>query len=139
MSAEPVRYAFDSFALLAFLQGEAGMPRVKAVLKDAEKGRCQVYLSWINLGEVSSITERELGQPKAREILAHVQSLPIEMLEATPQAVLDAAHLKATHRLSYADAFAVAAALEHRAIVLTGDPEFESVQEIVQIEWLTQD
>ncbi len=139
MSAEPVRYAFDSFALLAFLQGEAGMPRVKAVLKDAEKGRCQVYLSWINLGEVLYITERELGQPKAREILAHVQSLPIEMLEATPQAVLDAAHLKATHRLSYADAFAVAAALEHRAIVLTGDPEFESVQEIVQIEWLTQD
>ena len=139
MSAEPVRYAFDSFALLAFLQGEAGMPRVKAVLKDAEKGRCQVYLSWINLGEVLYITERELGQPKAREILAHVQSLPLEMLEATPQAVLDAAHLKATHRLSYADAFAVAAALEHRAIVLTGDPEFESVQEIVQIEWLTQD
>jgi len=136
MSAEPARFVLDSFALLAFLEGEVDMERVKAVLKDAEQGRCQVYLSWINLGEVMYITERERGQLKARETLALIQSFPLQMADVTPQTVLDAAHVKANHRLSYADAFAVVTALDRDAIVLTGDPEFETVKSLVAIEWL---
>ncbi|MDX9992866.1 MAG: type II toxin-antitoxin system VapC family toxin [Anaerolineales bacterium] len=136
MGANPARFVLDSFALLAFLEGESGMARVKSVLRDAEKGGSQVFLSWINLGEVLYITEREQGQQQARETLAHIQSLPIQMLEVTPQDVLDAAHIKATHRLSYADAFAVVAALAQGAAVLTGDPEFENLKELVTVEWL---
>jgi ribonuclease VapC len=138
MSVESACFVLDSFALLAFLEGEAGLARVKAVLKDAEKGHCQVYLSWINLGEVLYITEREQGQRRARETLAHIHSLPIEMLDVSAQAVLDAAHIKANHRLSYADAFAVAAALGQGATVLTGNLEFKTVESIVNIEWLAQ-
>jgi len=87
MSADPARFVLDSFALLAFFEGETGMERVKAVLKDAEQGRCQVYLSWINLGEVLYITEREQGQLKARETLALIQSFPLQMVEVTPQSI----------------------------------------------------
>lgn len=110
------------------------MQRVEAVLRAAEQGACHVYLSWINLGEVLYITEREHSQRRARETLARVQALPIEMLEATSQVVLDTAHIKATHRLSYADAFAVVAALNKDAIVLTGDPEFKTVKQIIKVE-----
>ena len=136
MSAEAERYVMDSFALLAYLQGEAGMQRVKAVLHAAEVGQCQVYLSWINLGEVLYITERGQGVWRARETLAQVQALPIQMLEATSQAVLQAAHIKANHPLAYADAFAVAAALQEGAVILTGDPEFRAVEALVRVEWL---
>jgi predicted nucleic acid-binding protein len=136
MSADPTRFVLDSFALLAFFQGEAGMERVRAVLKEAEQGRCQVYLSWINLGEVLYITEREQGQLKARETLALIQSFPLQMADVTPQTVLDAAHIKANHRLSYADAFAIVTALDRDATVLTGDPEFETVESLVAVEWL---
>jgi predicted nucleic acid-binding protein len=136
MSVNPSRFVLDSFALLAFLEGEPGTTRVKAALKDAEKGSCQVFLSWINLGEVLYIIEREQGLRQARESLAYIQSLPIQMLEVTPQDILEAAHIKATHRLSYADAFAVAAALAQDATVLTGDPEFKSVETLVSIVWL---
>ncbi len=137
MSAEPVRFVLDSFALLAFLEGEQGVERVKEILKDAEKGGTVVFLSWINLGEVLYITEREQGLQQAREALAYVQSLPIQMLEVTPQDVLEAAHIKATHRLSYADAFVVAAAQLQGATVVTGDPEFKSVEALIQVEWLS--
>jgi len=44
----------DSFAVLAYLEGEAGMPRVRSVLEGAEAKRHTVYLSLINLGEVLS-------------------------------------------------------------------------------------
>jgi predicted nucleic acid-binding protein len=139
MSAEQsAHYVLDSFALLAFLQAEPGMARVTEILKEAERGDCRVYLSWINLGEVLYITERAKGLLQARQTLAHVQALPIEMLAATSQAVLDAAHIKATHRLSYADAFAVVAALDKNATVLTNDPEFETVAEMVDVEWLVR-
>jgi predicted nucleic acid-binding protein len=37
--------------------------------------------------------------------------------------VLEAAHLKAGHRMAYADAFAVVTALAHRLPLATGDPE----------------
>lgn len=136
MSANSYRFVLDSFALLEFLEGEPGMAQVKAALKDAEKGSCQVFLSRINLGEVLYITERERGLRQARETLAYTQSLPIQMLEVSPQDVLEAAHIKATHLLSYADAFAVTAALAQDATILTSDPEFKSVETLVSIAWL---
>jgi predicted nucleic acid-binding protein len=138
MSAEPERYVLDSYALLAYLQGEPGMERVKAVLHAAEDDRCRVYCSWINLGEVLYITERGQGVWRARETLALVQALPIQMLEADSQAVLQAAHIKASHPLAYADAFAVAAALQEEAVILTGDPEFCAVEGLAPVEWLRE-
>ncbi|MBL6983514.1 MAG: PIN domain-containing protein [Anaerolineales bacterium] len=44
--------------------------------------------------------------------------------------------IQANYALSYADAFIVALAQEENGIILTGDPEFQSVTEIVHIEWL---
>lgn len=133
---EPARFVLDSFALLAFLQGEAGMPRVKQVFLQADSGTAQIFLSWINLGEILYIIEREQGQPQARKTLAYIQSLPIEFLEVTPTAVLHAAHLKANHRIAYADAFAATAAHQQHATLLTGDPELNSLTHHIRIEWL---
>ena len=58
MAGNPPAYVLDSFALLAYLEGEAGMPRVRSVLAGAEARRHRVYLSLINLGEALYITER---------------------------------------------------------------------------------
>jgi predicted nucleic acid-binding protein len=136
ISAETGRYALDSFALLAFLQGEAGMERVKEVLDASERDECRVFLSWINLGEVMYIVEREKGLKLARDVLARVQDLPIQLVEASPQVVLEAVHIKANHPIADADAFAAAVALRENAVVLTGDPEFNEVEGMVQVEWL---
>ena len=138
MSASAGPYVLDSFAMLAYLGGEDGMARVRALLLDCTRGRCRVYLSLINLGEVLYITERELGITRAQEALAAIDQLPIEVVPASREAVLAAAHIKAAHPVAYADAFAVAAAMEHGATVVTGDPEFEAVKGLVQVEWLPQ-
>jgi predicted nucleic acid-binding protein len=50
------------------------------------------------------------------------------------EAVLAAAQVKAGHTIANADAFAIAAAQDYDAVVLTGDPEFESVRELVRVE-----
>ena len=59
-------------------------------------------------------------------------------MPVTRAVVLGAAHIKARFRISYADAFAVVAAQDHGAVVMTGDPEFGPLAGagLVTVEWL---
>ena len=135
MASKPI-YLLDSFALLAYLNDEPGGGRVQEVLALAKSHKCRLVMSLINLGEVLYITERTRGLPAAHAVQALVESLPLELLEASRDLILDAAHTKSSHALSYADAFAVASAMRESAIILTGDPEYQEVENLVKIEWL---
>ena len=138
MSPNKPVYLLDSFALLAYLNDEPGKTRVQELLSLAEERKCHILMCLVNLGEVLYIADRERGLPQAQSVLALVESLPVELLDASRDLVLDAAHIKAHHALSYADAFAVAVAMRERAIVLTGDPEFETVEDLIKVEWLEE-
>ena len=129
-------YVLDSFALLAYLNGEEGQERVQEILEQARHGNCLAMMCLVNFGEVLYITERRRGWTWAQRTQALVESLPLVLLEVTRDLVLDAAHIKAQHAISYADAFVVATAQREGAQVLTGDPEFEAVETLVQVEWL---
>jgi len=131
-------YLLDSFALLAYLNDEPGRARVQEILALGKNHKCRLVISLINLGEVLYITERTRGLPAAQTVQALVESLPLELLEASRDLILDAAHIKAHHAVSYADAMAVASAIRENAIILTGDPEYKTVEELIQIEWLIQ-
>jgi predicted nucleic acid-binding protein len=133
---ERSRYVLDSFALLAYLGGEAGEARVKAVLTDADRGLCETFLSIINYSEIIYIAEREQGLNAARKAIAAVDQLPITVLPADRELTFAAAHVKAQYPISYADAFAIAAAQQTGATILTGDPEFRNVEHLTHIEWL---
>ncbi len=71
-----------------------------------------------------------------RHVLGRLLKLPFSPEDATWPRVLAAAHVKAHHPISYADAFAVALAQELEAAVVTGDPEFKCVEELIDVEWL---
>lgn len=129
-------FVLDSFALLCYLNREQGFAQVTAKLVAAGEGQIEIALSMINFGEILYITERERGLTAAQEVLQAIEQLPLTILEATRSRVLAAAHLKANNAISYADAFAVAAAIEFEAKVLTGDPEFRRVDHLVTVEWL---
>jgi len=130
----PIAYVLDSRAVLACLGGEPGKARVQQVLDRASHGRCRLSMSIINLGEVAYIVERERGLPRVHEALALLDQLPIDVLPAPRETVLAASHIKASHPVSYADAFAVAIAQSLQASVLTTDPEFRSVEHLIQVE-----
>jgi ribonuclease VapC len=138
VAGSPAAYVLDSFALLAYLEGEAGMARVRSVLGGAEARRHVVYLSLINLGEVLYITERERGLVDARRTLGAIDQLPLEIVGVSRATVLAAAHIKARYPISYADAFAVVAARDHGGVVMTGDRGFEPLAAagVVAVTWL---
>jgi len=137
--SEPEAFDFilDAWALLAHLGDETGAGRVRVVLRSAEKNECKAGISIINLGEVAYITERERGLAKVHKVLGVIRSLPVTVLPVGERIVMMAAHIKASHRLSYADAFAAATAKLTGGKLLTGDPELKKLDGAdIKVEWL---
>jgi predicted nucleic acid-binding protein len=129
-------YVFDSFALLAYFQGEAAALKVKEILKQAWREEAVVFLSVVNLGEIIYTVERKLGHDTSQETLHDLLTLPVQIADATLDRVLSAAHIKACFPVSYADAFVVALGQETAATVVTGDPEFRQVESLANVLWV---
>ncbi len=49
---------------------------------------------------------------------------------------IEAAKLKASHSVAYADCFAAALVIKNSAKVITGDPQFKKFGGAVSVEWL---
>ena len=132
------RYVLDSYALLAYLKNEQGADQVQRVLSEAERGPAQTLMSVVNLGEVLYITERHSGLEEAQRAAGLVEQLPIKVIDVDRALTFRAAHVKAEHPISYADAFAVALAQEVGGTVVTGDPEFERVEHLIPVQWIAR-
>ena len=131
------RYLLDSWALLAWLYKEQpASNRIRQLLDDAADGRNHLMLSVINFGEVYYIFGRERGANAAQKLAAAIKKLPIQILSVDEHRALTSARYKMNDAISHADAFAVAAAEELDAILLTGDPELFVLDGEIQIERL---
>jgi predicted nucleic acid-binding protein len=107
----------DSWAILRWLEGsEPAAGRVERALT------ADPVMSWMNVGEVAYIVERMAGAERARHVVRHLRH-QIALDLPSESRVLEAARIKARYAMAYADAFAVATALAHDAVILTGDPE----------------
>ena len=129
-------YLFDAFPLLCWLQEESGYEMVDRLLSEAEEERSSISLHIVNLGEVFYRIGRVSGMRKAEEILGRIRLLPVRVLSVTDDDVVAAAKIKAHYPISYADAFAVAKAIQTGATVVTGDPEYQAVAKLINVLWV---
>ena len=132
------KLVLDSFALLSLYHREPGWQVVQKALYDQDKSRTRAVLNWINWGEFLYIVKRRVGPARTMDALHLLEQLPIELYPVDQPLVRAAAEIKSEHALSYADAFCVATAQRLGATVLTNDPEFESVESLIKIFWLTK-
>ena len=128
---------FDSYSLLKYAQDESGADQVELLLRSAAKGSTKAYMSEINLGEVYYLTIRRIGLSAAKDYLEQVRQLPIVVVSPSSEIIMQAAEIKAEHAISYVDCFAAATALSYSATIVTGDPEFKKVEDLVSISWIT--
>jgi len=129
-------FIFDSHALLKFFQKEKGYEKVIHLLEEIKKSGSNKYISAINLGEIIYSTKREFGDQKKLEVLANIERLDFNILPIPNNLIFEAAEYKAQYNISYADCFALASAIEHKAALVTGDPEFKKVEHLVEIVWV---
>jgi predicted nucleic acid-binding protein len=135
------RVCLDAFAWLAWLQDEPGAVAVQRWLDEAEAERAECVTSIINLGEAYYRLVRVDRRDEAEMLwrMALRGPLPVSVKDATRRRVRRAAELKSKHAIAYADAFAVATAVEFNAILLTGAPEIEALEgeQNLTVEWLS--
>jgi ribonuclease VapC len=130
------RLLFDTFALLRFFQKEPGSEKVKALLQNGLARGKSMLINAINVGEIIYITQRRFGEQKKLAVYIHIQQMGLAILPCPNDLIFQAAELKAVYPISYADAFALASAVEHDATLVTGDPEFKHVEQLVNIVWV---
>lgn len=130
------RLVLDSFALLTFLRGEPGEEKVATLLERAGVRDEPAHMTEVNYAEVKYIVLRKDGKERWEEIARELPALPIEFHPASRALADTAADFKARYKLSLADAFAAALAKEKKAQLVTGDPEFKSVEKEIKISWL---
>lgn len=133
---EKVPLLFDSHALLKLFQRETGYEKVVRLLEQSRRSKAPKYLNAINLGEIVYSTKRTFGDQKKIEVLAHIERLGLIVLPIPDDLVFRAAEYKAGFSLSFADCFALASAVEHGAILITGALEFRAVEHLVKIAWV---
>ncbi len=129
-------YVLDAFPVLCWLQEEPGHRILENLLSEAEEGKCTLWMNIVNLGEVFYRICKVASLRKAEQTVASIRILPISIVSASDEMVMEAARIKGKHPISYADAFAVATALGVGAPVVTGDPEYRSVEKVVKILWI---
>ena len=129
-------YVLDSYAMIAHFEDETGGDRVRKLLKAAQAGKANLYMSVINLGEIYYNTYRERGREKADEVVFMMRQLPVTIENAEMDLTIEAAGLKSVHPVAYADCFAAALGIRKKAVVITGDPEFKRFGKAVNVEWI---
>lgn len=136
MPRKPRALVLDSWAVLAYLGGEASGQEVADLITSAHEDRTPMVMSIINAGEVWYILAREVSEAQADAALADLTGLGIELINADWPLTRMAGTFKARYRMSYADCFAAALAKERKASLATGDKEFKQVENEVNVHWL---
>ena len=133
---KPRALVLDSWAALAYLQGEPSAEKMGEVLADAIERNIPLYMSVINAGEVWYILAREVSAAVADSAIGDILGWGVEFVDADWALARTAADFKSRHKLSYADAFAASVAKTRNAGLLTGDREFKPLETKIKIEWL---
>ena len=126
----------DSFAMIAFFEDEPGAEKVALILKSLMARKAKAYMSVINWGEIYYNTLREQGAETAEKVIEQLKQYPIEIVDVDQKLTYEAAKLKGSYKIAYADCFAAALSYRLNAVVVTGDPEFKKLGDKYSIQWL---
>jgi len=131
-------YVLDANAVLDFLESGRGSKTVERLLHEALRQESQILVSVVNWAEVLYLLWTRRGQQRARETLASLRPLPIQLAPVDLDQALKAAEIKALHRMPFVDCLSAALAELQGAVLVTADRDFEKLGRRVQVLWLAR-
>lgn len=122
-------YVIDSYALIAFFRKEKSWELVQELLVKMSNNEIIGWITTVNVGEIYYMISRKSSANQADLAIEALLNFPINIIEADLKLALQAAKLKATYKLSYADAFTAVLTISKKAVLLTGDQEFLNLKD----------
>lgn len=127
------KYLLDSSAFFALFEDEAGAATVQELLDKAQKGDIIIFSSFVSYTEVFYVTCQEEGEEEAQRRVNQMKRLTIKRVDSSEELGLIAGKLKATEKISFADAWVAATAIMLDAILVHKDPEFEALEDELEM------
>ncbi len=128
---------FDSSAVLALLFDEPAAEQVEQLLSQAVDQNKEVYISAVNWTEVLYRVQQIQGEAGVKVAREFEHETTLEVVDVNRELAEIAAELKASYRLSLGDAYCAALAKQMKAVLVTGDREFEPLEnQFKKIVWV---
>ena len=126
-----MNYTLDTSAFLAYLLDEPGAEQVADVLLQADKGKVEIFVSFMTSMELLYRVWRLSGEQQAKKAYLTLRSLPLNEVGESEDVLFEAARIKAHHPISVADAWIAATALSTETTLLHKDPEMETLAGLI--------
>ncbi len=131
-------YVLDANAVLDLVEAGPGFGKVEQLLKAALQNQVSVLISVLNWGEVFYLLWQRRGEEKARQTIANLSRLPLQIVVVDFLQALKAGELKALHQIPYVDCVAAALAVLQQATLVTSDRDFERLGRHFPILWIAR-
>lgn len=118
------RYLLDTSAFLTLRDDENGADQVAELMYQAQNGKSQCFACFLSLMEIFYRVWKNENEQAGRLAYEECQSLPVKWIHETKSLLEKSAEIKAKNRLSLADAWIAASAIQEGAILVHKDPEF---------------
>ena len=130
-------YILDACALIAVLKKENGFEKVTAVYKKANSSEAEIIMNKANLLEVYYGFYKDKGKEYADKIIDGINKSIINITEISDPVFFEAGRIKASYRISFADAIVLAEASASGGVLLTADHhEFDALEKSENIQFL---
>jgi len=129
-------YTLDTSAVLAYFLDEPGADEVQEILKHAEKGEEEVFVSFMTFMELLYRIWKLYGEHEAKKSYLFLRGLPVREVAQNENLLVSAARLKANYPISVADAWIAATALTTDTTLVHKDPEMEALANVIAIKAL---
>jgi|SRR5208282_1520929 len=131
-------YVLDASAVVELLLGGPGADRVQRLLSDPVRHSDPLLMSAVNWGEVFYYSWQRHGEESARQTMADLSRLPIQVVPVDVPQVLRAGELKVLHKIPYVDSLAAALATLNQATLVTADRDFEKLGRRFPLLWVVR-
>jgi len=135
---KPKSIVLDSWAVIAYLEDEPAAEKVANIIADAHEEQIPLYMTVVNAGEVWYVVARETSSAEADTSIKQLRDLGVKFVDADWELAKMAAYFKSRNKMSFADCFAAALALQLKAHLATGDAEFKQLEREITMHWLTE-
>ncbi len=126
------RYVVDSWAWMEYLEGSK--PGEKVRLRIADRGN-EIFTHVVSVAEIVSKVRRKERDTEAawNAITSNSKMFQIDEIASRDAGLLHAAIRSKNSNFGLADAFVLSAARKVGGKVLTGDPDFRGLEDVVMI------
>jgi predicted nucleic acid-binding protein len=137
VARKPKAYVLDSWAVLAYLEDENAGPKVAELMVAATEQGIPLLMCVVNAAEVWYILAREVSEADAEKSIQTLRQMGVQFVDVDWNLARQAGAYKTKHRMAFADCFAAALTSEHKAELLTGDREFQQLNDEILIHLLS--